>query len=189
MIAANPLDGDDASVAEQLRRRLNWRDLGGLHMILRPAIGACDRLRVEASIERIAVLSRAESVHRPALHGGVRAVVRKALDDGVTRTAVGAVDVWIAEARIGWIEQFRQAVFAHRKIGRDAHGWSARGLALTDGEILESRSFSGTNLDGSDARGRRCLLFEIVKKRLERRLGAFQMNVHAMRLIQDPSGE
>src|ERR1700734_1293386 len=144
-------------------------------MILRPTIGASDGLRVEAAIERIAVLIRAKGVHRPALHGGARAVVRKALDDGVTRTAVGAVDIWIAEARVRWIEQFRQTVIAHRKIGRDAHGGLAVGLALTDGELLETRLFTGTNLNSSDARGRRCLFFEVVEKRLERRLGAFQL--------------
>ncbi len=65
----------------------------------------------------------------------------------------------------------------------------ARSLALANGEILKAGLLGGDHFDRGDARGRRALLFKIVEKQLERRLGAFQMNVHALRLVQHPSGE
>ena len=59
---------------------------------MRAALEARVGLRVEATVERVAVLAGAALAHREVLHGGALAVVGQLLDDGEPRPAVRAVD-------------------------------------------------------------------------------------------------
>src|ERR1700722_2428302 len=144
---------------------------------------------MKAAVRGVAVLSRAEPVHRPAPHGGVRAVVGEALDHGVARAAIGAVDVSVTVARVGRIEQVRETIFTYRKVRRNTYGRWARNLALANGEILEAGLLAETHFDGRDQCSGGSCPFEVVEKCPQRRLISLQMNVHPMGLVQNPSSE
>ena len=83
------------------------------------AVGAGDRLGVEAAVGRVGVLGRARGAHREVGHRGGGPVVGQPGDDREPWTAVGAGDERVAVAAVAGVKQFAQAVRAHRDIGRD----------------------------------------------------------------------
>jgi hypothetical protein len=70
-------------------------------------------------------------------HAGVGAVIGESGGDRVARATVDAVDEGVAVAAVGGIEQFRQAVRADRRVGRDAGLYLAR-LARRDAEAAQA---------------------------------------------------
>ena len=90
-----------------------------LQIIIGPARRTRYRLRMEAAVACIPEFFRAIIIERPVFHRGVAAVIRQTEDHGVARAAVGAVDVGITVARITGIEEFFEAILAHRQVRRN----------------------------------------------------------------------
>ncbi len=112
VIAADALDCDDGAVREQRGRARDRRAAGHVGLAGAPqrepraAVGAGDRLRVKAAVERIVVFAPAGRAQRPFAHRRPRAVVREREHDAEARPAVRAIDVRIAGAPVGGIEEF-----------------------------------------------------------------------------------
>ncbi len=127
MEATQPLDGDNAPVAQQSAGGLQRVLAGGrfscvarsLQPQARPTDGAGDGLGVEAPVEGVSVFSGTVGAEREAGHRCQRPVVGDVADDGEARAAVGAVDKRVAVAAVGRVEQLAQAVVADGHVGRD----------------------------------------------------------------------
>ena len=130
VVAAEPLDGDDAALAQDCDRLLE-RDRQP-----RPAGRAGDRLGVEAAVGRILVLATAVVAQREAGHRRVGTVVGHRGDDREARPAARAVHERVAVAAVGGVEELAEAVVAGGHVGRDEGGRAAP-LARDD---LEARS-------------------------------------------------
>ncbi len=107
VVPADAFHGDDGTVPYRLdsgaQRPARVHDIGltsRLERQLRTAFGTGNRLRVEASVERIAILAFAVCTQRESGHARVRAVVRQRFDQRVTRPALRAVDKGITIAAV-----------------------------------------------------------------------------------------
>ena len=127
-----------------------------------PAVGAGDRLGVEAAVGRVGVLGPAGVAHGEAGHRRVRPVVRDAAHDREARAAVGAVQERVAVAAVGRVEQLGEAVVARRHVGGDERGGppAARGLDDLEaarrprGATASASTRSTTASGGASARSR-----------------------------------
>ena len=128
VVAAEALHRHDPALVER-RDRLLER-----HRQSRPTDGAGDRLRVEAAVERILVLTTALVAQGEAGHRRVGTVVGNAADDREARPALRAVDEGVAEAAVGRVEELTQAVVAGGDVRWDQRA-VPRGDALDDPEL------------------------------------------------------
>ena len=102
------------------RRRRSARPSGSRSLDPRAAGGAGVGLRVEAAVERVAVLARAGRAHPEGRHGGGGPVVGRAERDGEARAAGGAVGEGVAVPAVGRVGHLAQAV---RAGGEIRAGW------------------------------------------------------------------
>jgi len=128
VIAPEALDGEDRALADQVDRVLERQ------RELRPARGAADRLRVEAAVGRVLVLSPAVRAHREAGHRRRTPVVRDAAHDREARPALCAVHERIAVTPVARVEELMQAVVARGDVGWD-QSRSIACAARDDGEV------------------------------------------------------
>ena len=131
VVAADPLDRHHRARGQ---RPLGGRE-GGIRSAdrpacagepqQRPAVGAGDRLRVEAAVGRDRGTRRRTRSHMAKRgHGGRRPVVRQAADDGEPGPAVGAVDERVPVTPVGRVEQLGEAALAGGDVRRNRGGGS-----------------------------------------------------------------
>jgi hypothetical protein len=181
VIAADPLDRDDRSLAEEPnglleRNRELW-----------PAHGAAGRLGVEAAVAGILVLAAALVAHREADHRRIRAVVWKGAHDREAWAALRAVEERVAVAAVRRIEELAQAVVAGGDV-RWHQGACTRRPARQDPEA--SFAARGHRLDrhGGDVGERRGFCAERAHERLELPRLAFHLDHDALTVVQDEAG-
>ncbi len=184
VIAAEPLHGHDAPVAEQSHRLLQRQ------RETRPAVRARGRLGVEAAVGRILVLAAAGGAQRKPGHRRVGAVVRNGGDDGEARPAVRAVHERVAVAAVGRVEELAQAVVAGGGVGWD-QGRRACGrvVARDDREARVRSHRAGGRHDLVDAGERRSLRDERCRELLQRRDVALCLDQHAVRVVEHEAGQ
>jgi hypothetical protein len=121
VIAADPLEGEDAPAGQRARRALQRIAAGFIaeQRHLRAADGTCVRLGVEAAIERVLVLAPAFAAHLEVGHRRERPVVWDTANDREARAAVGAVDERVAKTAVRRVEQLAKAVCACGRVSRD----------------------------------------------------------------------
>ena len=170
MVPAEALDGQDLSLGQQPSGSsdvavFSIRDSTfALQEIAGPAGRAGDRLRMKPPVFRVAIFASAQLVQQPVFHRGVRTVVRQTQQNGVAGPAIGAIDVGIAVARIGWIEQFFQAIVANRQVGGNARAGMLPMLALANRELAEAHGFGRLDFHVGDVGGRRKLALQAMTK-------------------------
>ena len=145
-------------------------------------------LRVEAAVQRVAVLAGAALAHGEVLHGGALAVVGQLLDDGEPRPAVRAVDERVAVAAVVGVEQLARAVVAGGQVGRHErgllHGAGVREADLEGVEVLQRDLLERHLLD---ARGRRRVLRQLDDELVEQLGLALGMDEHAVGRVEHPA--
>ena len=142
MVAAQALYCDDSARAQVGKRhgqrlfpvRRRGRVAGTPVRELRPAIGARDRLRMEAAISRVAVLGLARRAQRELAHRRPGPVIRQVVDDRGSRPAVGAICERVAIAPICRVEQLGEAVVARGDVWREEPFGGGDRFALFDRE-------------------------------------------------------
>ncbi len=145
VISAESLYRDDIAGRQHRRGAANarfaaaGRRVADLQVIVGPATGAGDGLRVKTPIVGIVILAGAVFIERPEPHRRVGPVVRQRQDNGVARAAIGAVDVGIVIAPgSAGSNKLAQAIVANRQVRRDASGEviGVVALALANREIV-----------------------------------------------------
>ena len=147
---------------------------------------------MEATVLGVLVLGGAASAHGERRHRGLLAVVREVLHDREAWTAVGAVDEGIAEPAIVWIEELANARVARGGVRRHDRAGSRRRFARRDSKSRYPRARHLHRLDRRDlrqARHRRDLAADGLRKRRERVGGAFDLDPHALRVVADEAGK
>ena len=87
------------------------------------------------------------------------------------------------------IEEFLQAVIAHREVRRNPDGRMVAALAGPDGEVQQALRHSGFDSNFRNAGSRRRMDFQIAHERLQIRLRALEVNLHAVLAVQNPTGQ
>jgi len=167
MEAAEALDGDDATVAQQaqgLRDRIAGQRLSRLiqQAQLRPARRAAGRFGMETAVGRRAVFHSARRTERKAGQAGRRPVVGNLPADRVTRPAMRAGGKGIAPAAVGRIAEIGDAGGTDRRIRPDGGRHLAR-RARQDDEALAGH-LGRCAVDGIDARQARRLALQAAGK-------------------------
>ena len=195
LIAAEPLQRDDLARTDQpgrregrlARRNIAQNFLGraadpAQHRT-RPAIGAGDRLRMEAAVGRVAVFGMTGRAQPERRHRRADAVERDAERDREPRPAMGAVGEGVAMAPPAGIERFRRAGQANGCVRRDP---GARRAAPAGGDMEARRQPAGeiADLDAVDLRQRRRLAPEAIDQRRDLRLGPAGADQHALAVVQ-----
>ncbi len=155
---------------------------------VRPALEARVGLRVEAAVERVAVLAGAALAHGEVLHRRALAVVGQLLDDGEARPAVRAVDERVAVAPVVGVEQLAHAVVARGQVGRHERGLLHRaGVREADLEGVEVLQRNLLERHFFDARGGRRVLGQLDDELVEQLRLALGMDEHAVGSVEHPT--
>ncbi len=189
--ATQPLDGDDLSLAQQLRALLDRVRAPRLHLaVAQPHLGTTrrtgHRLRVEAPVAWVLVLAPAIVAHGETAHRRAPAVVGQRLDDREAGSAVRAVGERVAIAAVGGIEQLAQTRVAGGRIGRDGLPAFVQ-LARDDLEGGETAGLLLLDLHLVDPRQGRRPLPQIAQEAVQRLFGAVQLDLDLAVRVPDPA--
>ena len=192
---ADAFDCEHFTAEKPLNRLGNWifvfdpYTLGCFEPDLRAARPAGVWLGVKSPVQGIFVFGPTLGAHGKDSHRGLRPVVRNAARDGETRPAVCAVEKWIAIAAVRGVEQLAKAVGASCGVGWDSGGDLSQNFTDGNSKTCFPIARQLMRFNGIDAGKEGCLGGEAMEKRIEPKLGTFQLDEHPIGVVPDEAGQ
>ena len=160
VVAAEPLDGEDRAVAQELDRRPRAAATSRGPQTGQAIGSAWKRRSPGSSYSRAAVGAQREAGHRRSSAGRTG----RRVDDREPRPALRAVDERVAVAAVARVEELAQAVVARGDVRRDQRRAARRLRSRAIAELGLAARRRAADVDGVDARERRRLVAERARR-------------------------